>query len=375
MNFLARKRVAHVSTFPPLRCGIASFVSDLIASTPGFEHRRYALHYGASGEVEASAHANVNSQSALAGLARSISMSDCDIVSLQHEFGIWGGREGENIHAFLDNLTKPLLSVVHTTFMPGVRSRVQEEVLLRLISESAIVVALTEASQKSAELLLGQRIAHMLVIPHGIPQFPYVAPPATWTMEKGNGLAPLRLITLGFFRKDKGLEVVLSALRNLKDSGHSMSYRIVGEPQRQSRGQTEYLRNVRASIDSLDLAPEVEVEDRYVSVAEQASSIQAAHVGIFAYQDPSHASSGTVPLVMGMGRPVLCTPFEFAKTRAAEGQGVFVASGFDALSIASALEEFMRIEKYPTLARATYDRTRPWTWATVGPLFGELYAS
>ena len=50
-------------------------------------------------------------------------------------------------------------------FMPGVRSRVQEEALLRLISESAIVVALTEASPKSAELLLGQRIAHMLVIP------------------------------------------------------------------------------------------------------------------------------------------------------------------------------------------------------------------
>src|SRR2546430_1387451 len=100
----SRKRIAHVSTFPPLRCGIASFASDLISATADLEHIRYGLHYGDPGAVEVRAHANANSAEELVALARLISSSDCDVVSLQHEFGIWGGREGENIHAFLDML-------------------------------------------------------------------------------------------------------------------------------------------------------------------------------------------------------------------------------------------------------------------------------
>jgi glycosyltransferase involved in cell wall biosynthesis len=369
----SRKRIAHVSTFPPLRCGIASFVSDLISATPNFEHIRYALHYGDTGSAEEPAHADVNSVDKLAKLAQLISASDCDIVSLQHEFGIWGGREGENIHAFLDNLTKPVLSVLHTTFGPGVRSRIQSDILLRLIAQSARVVVLTDASKATAETLSGERIEHMLVVPHGIPDFPYVAPPDGWVMDERKCASTIRLITPGFFREDKGLETVLYALRDLRDRGYTVSYRIAGEPQHQFGGQALYRARVEGLIELLGLGSVVQIDGRYFSVAEQAAYIQQAHLGIFGYQDPSHASSGTVPLVMSMGRPVLCTPFEYAKAKAQEGPGVFLTNGFDPNSIADGIERFMRIDEYATLAEATYDRTRLWTWPAIGKTFGELY--
>lgn len=369
-----RKRIAHVSTFPPLRCGIASFVSDLISATAAnLEHIRYALHYGDPGAFEASAHANVSSADALAELARLISASDCDVVTLQHEFGIWGGREGENIHAFLDNLTKPLLSVLHTTFGPGIRSRVQSDIVHRLIAQSTSVVVLTEASKETTESLFGGRIEHITVVPHGIPDFPYVAPPVAWAMEEGKDAPPMRLITPGFFREDKGLEAVLYALRYLRDCGHNVSYRIAGEPQQQFGGQAPYRARLEDLIVSLELGSAVQIDSRYLSVAEQAASIQAAHLGIFPYQDPSQASSGTVPLVMGIGRPVLCTPFEYAKAKAQEGPGVFLASGFDSVSIAREIKRFMQIDEYAMLAKATYNRTRSWTWRAVGTTFGELF--
>lgn len=368
-----RKRIAHVSTFPPLRCGIASFVSDLIFATPDFEHIRYALHYGDPGAVEARAHADVNSTEDLVALAQLISASDCDVVSLQHEFGIWGGREGENIHVFLENLTKPLLSVLHTTFGPGVRSGVQGDIILRLIRRSATVVVLTDASKQTAEMLSGGRIENMVVVPHGIPDFPYVAPPAAWGVEERKGRSSIRLITPGFFRENKGLEAVLYALRDLRDRGHNVSYRIAGEPQQQFKVQAPYRAQVASLIQSLELGSVVQIDGRYLSVAEQAASIQMAHLGIFGYQDPSLASSGTVPLVMSMGRPVLCTPFEYAKAKAQEGPGVFLTTGFDSTSIAGAIERFIRVDGYATLAKAIYDTTRPWTWGAVGRTFGELY--
>ena len=368
-----RKRIAHVSTFPPLRCGIASFVSDLIFATPDFEHIRYALHYGDLGAGEAHAHADVNFVGKVAELAQVISASDCDVVSLQHEFGIWGGREGEHIHAFLENLTKPLLSVLHTTFGPGVRSVVQDNIIRCLIRQSAMVIVLTEASKQTAEMLYGERIKHMVVVPHGVPDFPYVPPPPAWGIEAREGRSPIRLITPGFFRQDKAFETILYALRDLQDGGYNLSYRIAGEPQRQFGGQAPYRAQIEDLIELLKLGSVVQIDGRYLSVAEQAASIRTAHLGIFGYQDPSQASSGTVPLVMSMGRPVLCTPFEYAKARAQDGPGVFLTNDFDSAAIASAIERFMGINGYTTLAMATYSRTRVWTWTAVGNTFASLY--
>lgn len=232
---------------------------------------------------------------------------------------------------------------------------------------------LTDASKESAETLSGGRVEHMVVVPHGIPDFPYVAPPVAWVMEERKNASPMHLITPGFFREDKGLEVVLYALRDLRDCGYNFSYQIAGEPQQQFEGQASYRAQVEALIESLELGPVVQIDGRYLSVAEQAASIQLAHLGIFGFQDPSHASSGTVPLVMGMGRPVLCTPFEYAKAKAQEGPGVFLSTGFDSCSISAAIKRFMRVDGYATLAKVTYNRTRPWIWASVGTTFGELY--
>jgi glycosyltransferase involved in cell wall biosynthesis len=370
-----RGRIAHVSTFPPLKCGIASFVSDLISATPNFQHFPYRLHYGHPGFSQEAVHADVNSLDNLATLARLISASDCDIVSLQHEFGIWGGSQGENIHAFLDNLTKPLLSVLHTTFGPGSRSPIQDDIVRRLVRQSRCVVVLTDKAKKTAEQLCGGRSGSMVVVPHGIPEFPYVTPPRPCEKHGLEAHLPLCLVTPGFFREDKGIEVILYAVHDLRHRGFNVSYRIAGAAQPQFESQMTYRAKIEGLIKSMQLDSIVQIDGRYLSLPEQAACIQQAHVGIFAYQDASHASSGTVPLVMGMGRPVLCTPFEYAKAKAQEGPGVFLADGFDSASMASAVERFAKLDEYRAIARAIYSRTRPWTWSAVGKSFEQLYSN
>jgi glycosyltransferase involved in cell wall biosynthesis len=345
----------------------------LISAIPDFDHICYALRYDDFQPTKTEC-ANVNSRQALASLARSISQSDCDLVSIQHEFGIWGGHEGENIHSFLDDLTKPFFTVLHTTFGPNVRSEGQADIIRRLVEQSKKVVVLTEESKDSTEALLGRPEERIMVIPHGVPHFSYVEPPAAWMTDAQNSDRPIRMITPGFFREAKGMEIILCALRDLRDRGHSVSYCIAGEAQSQFERQAQYRAKIECMIESLGLSSHVHIEGRYLSVPEQVAAIQSAHLGIFGYQDPAQASSGTVPLVMSLGRPVICTPFEYAVAKARENAGVFLASGFDSTSIADAIERFVQSVEYAGLAKSTFDNTRSWTWAAVGARYGELFS-
>lgn len=372
-RYSVRRRVAHVSTFPPLRCGIASFATDLIGGATECDHLRYELHYGTPRSGQALGHADAGSTPALTRLAALVSASDCDLVCLQHEFGIWGGIEGQNIHAFLDTIRKPIVSVLHTTFRPGVRSAVQADILRRLVDQSEAVITLTPASRRSLEVLVGRRTRRVVVIPHGIPDLKYV-PPDTGGRRLGRSPGrPLRIITPGFFRGDKGLHLVLEAVRRLIDRGYHVEYRIAGEPQRQFADQRAYEEKVRSLIAELHLSGHVQIDARYLTVAEQATAIRWAHLGIFSYQDRSHASSGAVPLVMAVGRPVLCTPFEYARAKNREGQGVFLARGFDAASLEDGIVAVSGLSNFAGIARATFRRTRAWTWKVVGDSYARLF--
>lgn len=359
-------RIAHVSTFPPLKCGIAFFAADLAKALSDADHYMYSLHYGGGAAPNATAHANVNSPDEVIALAKAISASDCDVVAVQHEFGIWGGAWGENLVPFLDNLTKPILSVLHTTFGPGVRPHVQCMILKRLIQQSTRIVLLTETAKRTTEALIRRSLTNAIVIPHGVPRFPYQEPPPLG----GNGnRATLRLITPGFLRPDKGFEVVLKALRRLRSKGHDVSYLLAGEAQGQFSGQTIYRRKVEQLIRELDLSQVVCCDTRFLSVEEQVEAIQNCHLGVFAYQDHSQSSSGAVPLVMSVGRPVVCTPFEYAQSRSQDGVGVTLAEGFDEQDLAGAIERFLHVEQFAQLTNTIYRRTSTWAWTKVGSRF------
>jgi glycosyltransferase involved in cell wall biosynthesis len=359
-------RIAHVSTFPPLKCGIAFFAADLVKSLRAAENARYSLHYGNGAAPDAVAHANVGSIREVVALAKAISDSDCDVVGIQHEFGIWGGTSGENLLPFLDELTKPILSVLHTTFPPGARVDLQRQLLKRLIEQSARVVLLTQEAKQTTEILIGRPIDHAVVIPHGVPRFPYHEPSP---LRVNGSRAPLRLITPGFFRENKGFEVALRALARLRSKGYDVTYLLAGGAQDQLLGQTTYRQKVVRLVDDLGLGDVVACDTRLLSVSEQVAAIQGCHLGVFAYQDPAQSSSGTVPLVMSAGRPVLCTPFEYGRAKNREGHAAILADGFTPEDVSDAIERFLVEGQYLDLAKEAYQTTSSWAWPKVGARF------
>src|ERR1700730_12270902 len=147
-------KVAHVSTFPDMKCGIAFFASDLIQALPQLENRKYVLHYGECMTREAEDQADVTLPSDLTKLARSISQSGCDVISLQHEFGIWGGEHGEHILYFLDETSLPIVSTLHTTFPNNSRPAIRGALLGRIVARSDATIVLTRRSKDTLCALL-----------------------------------------------------------------------------------------------------------------------------------------------------------------------------------------------------------------------------
>jgi glycosyltransferase involved in cell wall biosynthesis len=365
-------KIAHVSTFPHMKCGIAFYASDLIDALPSMEHIKYSLHYGTNTTPDVAGHANVSRPSKMRDLARQVSRSNCDVVCLQHEFGIWGGPDGEHIFGFLKELTKPVVTTLHTTFESREISTVRSSILAYLVERSAVTVVLTSRSRDALCENLGSKRDAITVIPHGVPAIPFSPPPPNWTSLTEDRTC--RLCSVGFFRPGKGIETVLYALRSLKNSGIPFDYVVAGEPQRQFAEQERYLSDVIELVSELELSDCVRIDARFLTRVEQIEVIQTSHAGVFAYQDPDQASSGTIPLVMASGRPVICTPFEFALAKKQDVGGVTLARGFDSAAMAEALARFIASGSDLEDSRRLHERAGEWAWQTVGSSYAAAFA-
>ena len=362
-------KIAHVSTFPELKCGIAIYAADLVNAFSDAQNVKYALHYGTNFSADVAGHANVTQKSEMESLARSISASDCDVVSLQHEFGIWGEM---NLAYFLQSLNKPIVTTIHTTEEHGGPSRSEVEILGELVRRSARVVVLSKLSKQTFLRVYQCDPDKVAVIPHGIPDIPYSAPPAEWCSNPEREVC--NFVSLGFFNAAKGFETTLAALARIKKKGMRFSYVIAGGQQPQFGAQSAYRDRISRLIQELDLSDCVHIHDQFLSRQDQINLIQAAHAGIFAYQYVGQASSGVVPLVLGAGRPAICTSFEYARAKCREPVYIVLADGFGVDAVERALHRFWNqaASLVPT-TKQIYDYTRAWVWSEVAREYGHQF--
>ena len=362
-------RIAHVSTFPAMKCGIAFYASDLVKALPQAQHETYALHYGKNVTRGATNHANVNNYLSVRTLAQAVSRSAVDIINLQHEFGIWGGLHGEHLLDFLNHVGKPIVSTLHTTFEPAARPAIQTALLRRLVERSSTTFVLSPASRDTLCMALQLPRDAIAVVPHGVPNIHYVPPvPPT-------GRHPWRFCAIGFFRPNKGIEETLQAFAMLRNEGIPFHFTMVGSPQLQFAGQDTYLSSLQHLVTTLDLTKEVRLRRAFLTRDQQLAVIQSAHAGVFAYQDPDQSSSGTIPLVLASGRPTICTPFEYAKAKARElGNAVWLAQSFDSRAIVQVLKRFISARTAQVqLSKELYRSTRSWLWSEVGRTYQRAF--
>ena len=365
-------RTAFVSTYPPRRCGIATFTHDLALASGRGEIA--VLHPGDDPPFYPSeVHHRIRKDVASDYLRTARSLNDCaDVVSIQHEYGIWGGEDGAHVIDFVRALDVPAVVTLHTVLRdPSAHQRSVLTELVRL-AEASVVMSRSAANLLSASYGVDPHRVH--VIPHGVPDLPLVEPS---TVKSGLGV-PGRdvLLSFGLLGPGKGLELAIDALPAVVAKHPNVLLMIIGatHPNLIRDGVDSFRESLVTRVHDAGMRHHVEFIDRFVGKGELTQWLEAADVFVTPYPNLGQIVSGTLSYAMGAGRAIVSTPYAYASELLAGGRGVLV-DPMSPAGFASALnmllgDHGLRRE----IGRRAYQYSRGMVWQAVGGRYRELFA-
>jgi glycosyltransferase involved in cell wall biosynthesis len=356
-----------VGTYPPTACGLATFTSNLSAAIapPRSPWRIMIVRVLDQPEVET--HNEVVAQW-IAGdhdsLSRSLAaIESSDVVVLQHEFGLFGGLDGQDVLKLVDGVRKPLIVVLHTVLShPTSHQRV---ILDRLIAAAAAIVVQSNDARRRLISIYDADPAQIVIVPHG-------------AAANFDGSAQLdvehpRVLTWGLLGPGKGIEHGISAIALLQHHPSPPTYVIAGRthPKVLAAEGERYRHRLQQQCLDLGIAEKVEFDDGYRDWESLRALVRSADVVLLPYDSLDQESSGVLVEALASGQPVVATKFPHAQELLSRGAGLLVPQG-DVLAMSDALE---RVLYEPGLAETMKACGRREATALLWPTVGATYRS
>jgi len=322
-------RVAIVGNYLPRQCGIATFTTDLCGALSA-EYGAIDLLALPVNDTEAgySYPARVRfelSEDNLASYRRAadfLNFGNVDIVCLQHEYGIFGGRAGSHILELLRHLQMPFVTTLHTVLRePDADQRIVMEEIATL-SDRLIVM-----SEHSAEIL--QEVFRVPdnkidLIPHGVPDLPFIDP--NFYKDCFGTEGKVVLLTFGLLSPNKGIENVIQALPRILSRHSNVVYMVAGatHPHLKRREGEQYRLYLQKLAIDLGVQANVIFHNRFVSPQEMVELVSAADIYITPYKHKAQVVSGTLAYALSAGKAVISTPYLHAIELLDDERGVLV---------------------------------------------------
>ncbi len=372
-------RVAYVSSYPPCKCGLATFTYDVLTAVEqasGVPAVVVAMNDHQGGyEYDHRVVFQVDRDNQLdyVRAAKHINRLPVDLVNVQHEYGLFGGDWGEYLVDFYRALEKPIVTTLHTVLPnpdPALK-RVTDAIL----AHSHQVVVLTHTSVEILRRYYNVSPSKVHVIPHGVPVVE--RRPGLREQRKAEmGYAGRRILsTFGLINPNKGIEYVLHALTDVVPRHPDVLYLVVGEthPGVQRHSGESYREKLRRLVKELGLQGHVAFVNKYLTKAELVRYLELTDIYLMPYLDPNQIVSGTLAYALGAGKAVIATPSAYAREVLADGRGILVPFR-DSQAIARALNRLLdRPEELAALEERAYTFTRDWTWPAVGRQYLVLF--
>ena len=300
-------------------------------------------------------------------------LTDCvDVVSIQHEYGIWGGDDGAYVLDFARALRVPVVTTLHAVLRTPTEG--QRAVLSELLAISDTTVVMSRSAAALVTAAYGVDPYRIAIVPHGVPDLPLVDPE---TVKPRLGVEGRQVIlSFGLLGPRKGLDEAIGSMPAVVAAHPTALYVIVGatHPEVRDRDGEAHRTSLVQRIERLGLKDHVQLVDRFVGRVELTRWLEAADVFLAPYADADQMVSGSLSYAMGAGRAIVSTPFAAAAELLAGGRGVLVPPGSPA-RLASALNRLLAAPaERAELGRLAYEHSRTMTWSAVGAEYGRLFA-
>ena len=370
-------RVAFIGNHLPRQCGIATFTTDLCDA--------FTAAYGATGLMVLAVNdpqssygypARVqfeiteNDLSSYEAAAEFLNSSNIDIVCLEHEYGIFGGKAGGHILRLLQHLKTPLVTTLHTVLRePDVDQLI---VMQEIAARSDRLIVMSEHSSRFLRNVFGVSRDKIDLIPHGIPDMPFVDAAS----HKDSSIeGKTVLLTFGLLSPNKGFESVIRALPRMLSRHKKVVYVIAGatHPHVRRREGDRYRLELQALAESLGVKEHVVFVNRFVSPQEMASLVGSADIYITPYRYEAQAVSGTLAYAMGAGKAIISTPYWYATEVLADGRGALVPFD-DSAAIADIATELLDNEiALQTMRKRAYLYARHMVWDQIAQSYMQSF--
>jgi glycosyltransferase involved in cell wall biosynthesis len=307
-------------------------------------------------------------------VAAAKALGDCgvDVVSIQHEYGIWGGDDGAYVLDFVRALPIPAVATLHTVLRRPTPS--QRRILTELVDATAATVVMSQTAASLLTHAYAVDPARLDVIPHGVPHLPLVAPD---TVKPRLGLEGRAVIlSFGLLGPGKGYESAIEAMPTIVKAVPTAMYVILGatHPDLIRREGEKYRQSLEATAASLGVTDHVQFVDRFVGRVELGTWLEAADVFVTPYPNLEQIVSGTLSYAMGAGKAIVSTPYAYARELLAHGRGRLVPAGAPE-ALAESLIELLRDPALrASLGQRAYDYSRKMVWPEVGAEYRRLFA-
>lgn len=365
--------IVYLSTYPPRECGIATFTADLIAYTDELfsdeaQTRVIAMNTEATVGIEYGSKVlfsiQENSREEYIKAAQTLnSMAHVTLISIQHEFGIFGDDNGKNIIAFLTELSKPSVVTFHTVLPEP--SDEMKSVMQAILNHVRSVVVMTKVSRELLLSLYDVPSEKVRIIPHGIHPEPYTEGASA---KERLGLSGKRVLsTFGLLSRGKGIEYGIRALPDIVAQYPDTVYLVLGatHPVVARREGEVYRNELIALARELGVEEYIVFHNRYLETKELLLFLEATDIYLSLSQNPNQAVSGTLSYALGAGRTVFSTAFMQAKEVITPEVGVLIPFDTHEEIAHNVRRLFGNEGELKSLGKAAYFRTRAMTWPNV----------